>query len=95
MSSSSEQNRPKRRDGVLAKEAQGRTVLLRLEDGYYYSVDDVGSRVWELCDGERTLDQVVSVICEEFDAPEETVRTDVLQFVDELEQEGLLEPSPA
>src|SRR5689334_20944870 len=34
--------RLRRQDGVLAQEAQGRTVLLRLDDGGYYALDDVG-----------------------------------------------------
>jgi coenzyme PQQ biosynthesis protein PqqD len=82
--------RPRRREGVLAQEAQGQTVLLRLDDGSYYALDEVGATIWELCDGRRSLEEVIAALCAEFDAPEATVRADVLDFVSELQRERLL-----
>ena len=83
-------DRPRRRDGVLAQEAQGQTVLLRLDDGGYYALDEVGARIWELCDGDRDLTAIVAVLCSEFDASEKQVMADVIEFVDELRGEELL-----
>src|ERR1700754_4428990 len=83
-------SRPRRQEGVIVQEAQGQTVLLRLEDGSYYALDDVGARVWELCDGERTTDEIVEGMCAEFAAPRETIAADVLDFVSELREERLL-----
>lgn len=80
----------RRQEGILAQEAQGQTVLLRLEDGGYYAVDEVGAMIWELCDGHRSVAAIVALLCEEFDAPEATVRADVLEFVGDLRREGLL-----
>jgi coenzyme PQQ biosynthesis protein PqqD len=82
--------RLQRQDGVLVQEAQGQTVLLRLEDGGYYALDEVGALIWELCDGQRSLGDVVAALCAEFDAPEATVTADVLEFVGELRHERLL-----
>ena len=81
---------PRRSDGVLAQEAQGQTVLLRLDDGSYYALDDVGARVWELCDGQRSLEEIVAVMREEFAAPTEEIAADVQEFVEELRREQLL-----
>jgi hypothetical protein len=82
--------RPRRQEGVLSQEAQGQTVLLRMDDGGYFALDEVGARIWELCDGERDLTDIVAVLCGEFDAPEELVMSDVVEFVDELRGEELL-----
>jgi len=82
--------RIRRQDGVLAQEAHGQTVLLRLEDGGYYALDEVGAAVWELCDGSRGIDELVDTLCAEFDAPQETVRADVAEFIDDLRRERLL-----
>lgn len=82
--------RLRRQAGVLAQESHGRTVLLRLEDGGYYALDEVGATIWELCDGTRTVSEIVALLCEEFDAPEATVREDVLEFVGDLRRERLL-----
>jgi hypothetical protein len=82
--------RLRRNEGVLAQEAQGQTVLLRLEDGGYYALDEVGARVWELSDGVRAVGEIVTLLCDEFEAPPDTVRGDVLEFVGELRREQLL-----
>jgi coenzyme PQQ biosynthesis protein PqqD len=82
--------RLRRQDGVLAQEAHGQTVLLRLEDGGYYALDDVGAMIWGLCDGSRPVAEIVAILCEEFDAAESTVREDVLEFIGDLRRERLL-----
>jgi coenzyme PQQ biosynthesis protein PqqD len=84
------EERLRRQDGVLAQAAQGRTVLLRLEDGGYYALDEVGATIWDLCDGSRSVADIVAILCEEFDAPQSTVREDVLEFVGDLRRERLL-----
>ncbi len=81
---------PARLEGVLAQQAHGETVLLRLSDGFYYRVDEVGAFIWEQCDGTRTVDQVVAAVVAEFDAPAAVVATDVREFLSELVAEQLL-----
>jgi coenzyme PQQ biosynthesis protein PqqD len=81
---------PRRRAGVLAQDVQGRTVLLRVDDGGYYAVEDVGARIWELCDGARSVSEIVATIHDEFDAPADVVQADVLEFLAELRREQLL-----
>jgi coenzyme PQQ biosynthesis protein PqqD len=80
----------RRQDGILMQEAQGQTVLLRLEDGGYYALDEVGAIIWDLCDGQRPVSGIVTALCAEFDAPEETVRADVLEFIGDLRREQLV-----
>ena len=57
------EGRVRRQDGILAQEAHGQTVLLRLEDGGYYALDDVGAMIWELCDGGRAVGEIVALLC--------------------------------
>jgi coenzyme PQQ biosynthesis protein PqqD len=83
--------RLRRQDGVLVQQAKGQTVLLRLADGGYYAVDEVGAMIWELCDGSLSVSDIVSRLCIEFDdASEATVRDDVLEFVADLRREQLV-----
>lgn len=82
--------RLRRQEGILAQEAQGQTVLLRLDDGGYYALDEVGATIWELCDGTRAVSEIVSILCDQFDAPAATVRADVLEFIGDLRREQLL-----
>lgn len=83
-------SRVQRRDRVLTQRAAGTLVLLDLDGGQYYALDEVSSRVWDLCDGERGVNAIVTAIGAEFDAPEETIREDVLGFLQEMVDEKLL-----
>jgi hypothetical protein len=84
------ERRFRRSEGILAQESHGQTVLLRLADGGYYAVDDVGAMIWDLCDGQRPLTDIIAAVYSEFDAPEQIVRDDVLEFVGSLQREQLL-----
>lgn len=76
--------------GVISQQAHGRTVLLRLDDGGYYAVDEVGAFIWDCCDGHRTVDDVVQAVLTEFDAPADAVSADVRSFLRDLQSENLL-----
>jgi hypothetical protein len=82
---------PKRREGVAAQIADGEAVLLDIESGAYFSLDPVGSRIWELCDGTRSTAEIVSVICDEFDVAEDVAMADAREILDELQSEKLVE----
>jgi pyrroloquinoline quinone biosynthesis protein D len=85
------ESRPRRRDRVLVQRAAGKQVLLNLDDGQYFALDEVSGRIWELCDGEHTVADVVAALCRDYDAPEETVAADVAAFLGELIDEKLLQ----
>jgi len=84
------ESRPRRRDRVLTQRAAGTVVLLDLEGGQYYSLDEVSARVWELCDGEHQVVGIVEAISVEYDAPVETIYEDVMAFLEEMLDEKLL-----
>jgi hypothetical protein len=82
---------PKRREGVAAQVADGEAVLLDIESGEYFSLNPVGSRIWELCDGTRSTAEIVSVICGEFDVAEDVATADAREILGELQNEKLVE----
>ncbi len=87
-------SRPRRRDNVLTQETSDGLVLLDPDGGEYFALNEVGARVWELCDGARTVTEVVGVLAEEFEAPSEVIRDDVLELLEELAAERLVTEAP-
>jgi hypothetical protein len=71
----------------------GSCVLLDPASGLYYSLDEVGSQIWELCDGSRLTSEVVAAIQQEYDAAAETIEADVLALLAELADERLVAES--
>ncbi len=75
---------------VVFRELQGEAVILNLKSSMYFGLDAVGTRVWQLCEAHGSLQAVWEAMQREFDAPGETLRADLLAFVDELLAKGLL-----
>ncbi len=81
---------PKQDEQVHSSVLDGESVLLNLSSGRYYSLNVVGSTIWDLCGGERSLRQILSAICERFEVSVSQAQNDVLELIMHLEQEGLL-----
>ena len=75
---------------VVVRELEGEMVLLNLASGTYFGLDRVGTRVWQLVEEQATLDRVLAVMREEFDAPADVLERDVLQLVSQLAAQGLV-----
>jgi hypothetical protein len=65
-------------------------VLLELEAGRYYTLDDVGARCWTLLAELGEVDAVVSAMLVEFDVDEATLRADLQALIARLTVAGLL-----
>jgi hypothetical protein len=81
---------PGRRDRVIVQQVEGQTVLLDIASGEYFALNEVGGRVWELCDGTRTVAEMVEVLCAEYDAPETTVLSDACELLEGLAGAGVV-----
>jgi hypothetical protein len=62
----------------------GEAVVLSMDTKVLRGLNAVGSRVWDLIDGERTVQDIVDVIVAEFDVTRPQATADVDAFVREL-----------
>jgi len=77
-------------DNVLFQEVDGESVLLSLDKGCYYGLDELGTRIWKLIDRDLDSDRVVAAIVEEYEVEPEQARRDLDAFLSDLEQSGLI-----
>ena len=77
-------------EDIVCRELDGEAVILNLQTGLYFGLDDVGTRIWQLMQECGSLRQVFDSLCEEYDAPSETLQADLLHLVSELDAKGLL-----
>jgi hypothetical protein len=80
----------KPRDGIVKQEVSGSLLLFNMQDGQYYTLNDVGRRVWELCDGTRTLSDIARDLSVEYDSTAAAIQHDVLALVGDLADASLL-----
>jgi Coenzyme PQQ synthesis protein D (PqqD) len=63
---------------------EGEAVILSLDSKVFRGLNAVGSRVWELIDGRRSVDEIVARVVAEFEVTPEVAARDVGTFVDQL-----------
>ena len=71
------------------QEVAGEAILIHLQTGVYYSLNDVGTAFWNLLDGQRTITDCATTIAAEYSAPAEMVLSDLLELAADLTKEGL------
>ncbi len=55
-----------------------------------HSLEDIGVFIWNQLDGQQNLQNVLDAILEEYDVNEDEARTDLLEFIDQMQAEGLI-----
>jgi hypothetical protein len=68
----------------------GEAVLVDPDRNVVRMLNTVGSRIWELADGTRTVDEIAEALTEEFEVEVSEARQSVVEFVDELADKELL-----
>ncbi len=76
---------------VQGTNMDGETVLLDLSTGRYYTLNRLGSVIWELCTAHHSIRDIHAVLSDRFDVPSERALDDLVTLVNELIQEGLLQ----
>lgn len=82
---------PKRVTGAVQAEVDGELILLSPRDFGYFGAEGSGSEIWSIVDGERSVDAIVDELSSRFEAPEDQIRADVVDFVTALVVSGLAE----
>ena len=76
-------------DDAVFREMDGESVLLNLETGMYFGLDEVGTRVWRLAADNGSLRAVRARLVEEYDADPATIERDLLALAEALVSKGL------
>ena len=75
---------------IVAREIEGEMIIVPLTSGIgdieeqLFSLNATGRVIWKYLDGKNSLQEVVGLIVEEFDAPDGEIENDVVGFVTEL-----------
>ena len=75
---------------VLSQEVNGETVLLDLEGECYFGLNEVGTRIWQLLQGEASVGEALDTLSGEYDVSREQLESDVRELLDKLTAAGLL-----
>jgi hypothetical protein len=75
---------------LLPRSSTGEAIIVNLSNGMYYSMDRVGGLIWEMIEGQSTLEETVAEIIARYDVSSQQAQADVQRVADELVQENLV-----
>lgn len=75
---------------VVFRELDGEAVILNLQTGTYFGLDEVGTRIWNLIHRHGSLRQAFETLLEEYQVAPEVLEGDLFRLVGELCEKGLV-----
>jgi hypothetical protein len=80
---------------VLIRFLDQESVLLNLNTERYFGLDAVGTRMWQLVTSAPTIDGACIQLLEEYDVDSATLRSNLLELLVHLAENGLIATQPA
>lgn len=77
--------------GPLAAEIGGEVVLMSVERGNYYGLDEIGSDIWRRLEQPLRVADLVTALAADYDGEVAVIERDVLDLLTKLLDNGLVE----
>lgn len=68
----------------------GEKVMMNLNKGQYFMMNEVGSRIWQIIDNRISIKDIVNKLCCEYDVDEKTCNQTVIEFLKKLIKSDLI-----
>ena len=82
-------------DNCVTREIAGETIIVPIKGRVgdldsIYTLNEVGTLIWQLIDGQRNIGQIVQSVRQTYDVESEEVTRDTFDFLISLEEAGLI-----
>ena len=76
---------------IVTSDIAGETVMMSLENGKHYGLDDIGNRIWEIFEKPIKVSDLIDMLIERFDVDRKACETDALIFINEFNEDRILQ----
>lgn len=77
-------------DDALFRELNGEAVILQLDSGTYFGLDEVGTRIWQLIEEHGAFGKVLEAMLAEYDVDRMRCEADLSDLLDQLREKQLI-----
>ncbi len=81
---------PRHSSRTASRLYSGEAVIISPAEGMVRMLNRVGSRIWELADGTRSVAEIAAVLAAEFTVETDHAQASVARFLADLEAKGLI-----
>ena len=68
----------------------GEKVMMNLDKGEYFMMNEVGSRIWEIISEPINVKEIINTLCNEYEVNEEACKDTVIEFLGRLDNADLI-----
>lgn len=79
-----------RKEEIAYRKIGDEFFVLTTEDSTLHNVSGVGVRIMELLDADKSEDEILRILGEEYEADEAEIAADLASFLDELRAKGII-----
>ena len=79
-----------RSPSVVTAEIDGEIMMMSIEHGRYWNLDDVGTDIWRRIDPPCSVDGLVDALAAEYDAERVTIAADVQSLLQRMLAEDVI-----
>lgn len=79
-----------RSDNVTFEVVADEAILIDVNTGTYFSLNEVGTEFWQMLDGEHTIGQHAATIAAKYDVETAMVVDDLLELAAEMAKDDLI-----
>jgi len=81
---------PTKSENTASRILDGEAVVVLPLESLVYTFDPVGTRIWELINGEKKISHIVKNIQNEYEVDSESAKQDTIDFIQELVTKKML-----
>ena len=78
------ENIPSPNPNILGRVVDHEAVLVLPDLGKVKVLNEVGAAIWQMVDGQRSIQQISAEICQQFDVEQSVAEADALKFFSDL-----------
>jgi coenzyme PQQ synthesis protein D (PqqD) len=79
---------------IVHSAIDGEVVMMSIDQGEYFGLDAIGSRIWNLLEKPTRLGELCRLLADTFDVDAERCRREVAGFLGDIEKCGLIRIAP-
>ena len=84
------EKKPMKNKNTISRKIENETLVLDLHTKQYHILNETAGKIWDLSDGEHSVEEIAEEICKEYDASVDAVKDDVLKTIEGLNKVGVI-----
>lgn len=79
-----------RAPALVSANVDDEIVIMSLDKGHYFGLDDIASEIWKRLDRHPTLPDLIDSLAQDYDASRGTIEKEVVELLRRMAEQGLV-----